>query len=103
MLICYAAKCNNIDAKCNKMFNAKCNIRAIYTRKNKTRLIFSRINGPNISTQIVITFLTHNVITQNVIICESRGACYFKIGIVAQSSIANPDLHLNYYYYHYQY
>ena len=48
-VICYAAKCNNIDAKCNKMFNAKCN---------------------NLSTQIVITFLTHNVITQNVIISE---------------------------------
>ena len=44
-----AAKCNNIDAKCNKIFNAKCN---------------------NLSTQIVITFLTHNVITQNVIISE---------------------------------
>ena len=43
------AKCNNIDEKCNKMFNAKCN---------------------NLSTQIVITFLTHNVITQNVIIFE---------------------------------
>ena len=42
-------KCNNIDAKCNKIFNAKCN---------------------NLSTQIVITFLTHNVITQNVIISE---------------------------------
>ena len=39
-------KCNNIDAKCNKVFNAKCN---------------------NFSTQNVITFLTHNVITQNVI------------------------------------
>ena len=36
-----AAKCNNIDAKCNKIFNAKCN---------------------NLSTQIVITFLTQNVI-----------------------------------------
>ena len=35
------AKCNNIDAKCNKMFNAKCN---------------------NLSMQIVITFLTQNVI-----------------------------------------
>ena len=44
-----AAKCNNIDAKCNKIFNAECN---------------------NLSTQIVITFLTHNVITQNVIISE---------------------------------
>ena len=43
------AKCNNIDAKCNKMFNAKCN---------------------NLSTQIVITFLTHNVVTQNLIISE---------------------------------
>ena len=41
------AKCNNIDAKCNKIFNTECN---------------------NLSTQIVITFLTHNVITQNVII-----------------------------------
>ena len=40
------AKCNNIDAKCNKVFNAKCN---------------------NFLTQNVITFLTHNVITQNVI------------------------------------
>ena len=43
------ARCNNIDAKCNKIFNAECN---------------------NLSTQIVITFLTHNVITQNVIISE---------------------------------
>ena len=43
------AKCNNIDAKCNKIFNAEYN---------------------NLSTQIVITFLTHNVITQNVIISE---------------------------------
>ena len=43
------AKCNNIDAKCNKIFNPECN---------------------NLSTQIVITFLTHNVITQNVIISE---------------------------------
>ena len=79
--VCYAAKCNtnakcnNIEAKCNKMFNAKCN---------------------NPSTQIVITFLTHNVITQNVIISEKRLACYFKIGIVAQLSVANPDLQLNY-------
>ena len=45
--------------------------------------------------QIVITFLTHNVITQNVIISEKRRACHFKIGSVAQSSVANPDLHLN--------
>ena len=36
-----AAKCNNTDAKCNKIFNTKCN---------------------NLSTQIVITFLTQNVI-----------------------------------------
>ena len=43
------AKCNNIDAKCNKILNTKCNI---------------------LSMQIVITFLTHNVITQNVIISE---------------------------------
>ena len=43
------AKCNNIDAKYNKIFNAKCN---------------------NLSTQSVITFLTHNIITQNVIIFE---------------------------------
>ena len=43
------AKCNNFDAKWNKIFNAECN---------------------NLSTQIVITFLTHNVITQNVIISE---------------------------------
>ena len=43
------AKCDNIDAKCNKIFNAKCN---------------------NLSTQIVIAFLTHNVITQNVIISK---------------------------------
>ena len=35
------AKCNNIGAKCTKIFNAKCN---------------------NLSTQIVITFLTQNVI-----------------------------------------
>ena len=45
------AKCNNIDAKCNKVFNAKCN---------------------NFSTQNVITFLTHNVITQNVIQVNTR-------------------------------
>ena len=44
-------KCNNIDAKCNKVFNAKCN---------------------NFSTQNVITFLTHNVITQNVIQVGTR-------------------------------
>ena len=43
------AKCNNIDTKCNKIFNAECN---------------------DLSTQIVITILTHNVITQNVIISE---------------------------------
>ena len=43
------AKCYNIDAKCNKIFNAEYN---------------------NLSTQMVITFLTHNVITQNVIISE---------------------------------
>ena len=55
------AKCNNIDAKCNKIFNAECN---------------------NLSTQIVITFLTHNVITQNVIISEQRRACY---------QISNPN------------
>ena len=34
--------------------------------------------------------------TQNVIISEWRRACYFKIGIFAQSSVANPDLQLNY-------
>ena len=43
-----AAKCNT-NAKCNKIFIAKCN---------------------NLSTQIVITFLTHNVMMQNVIISE---------------------------------
>ena len=43
-----AAKCNT-SAKCNKLLNAKCN---------------------NLSTQIVKTFLTHNVTTQNVIISE---------------------------------
>ena len=43
--ITIAAKCNT-NAKCNKVFNAKCN---------------------NFSTQNKITFLTHNVITQNVI------------------------------------
>ena len=36
-------KCNNINAKCNKIINAKCN---------------------NFPTQNVITFLTQNVITQ---------------------------------------
>ena len=51
------AKCNNIDAKCNKIFNAKCN---------------------NLSTQIVITFLTHNVITQNVIISEITTSMLFQ-------------------------
>ena len=51
------AKCNNIDAKCNKIFNAKCN---------------------NLSTQIVITFLTHNVITQNVIISEITTCMLFQ-------------------------
>ena len=40
------AKCNNINAKCNKIINSKCN---------------------NFPTQNVITFLTQNVITQNVI------------------------------------
>ena len=54
---CYAAKCNNIDSKCNKIFNAKCN---------------------NLSTQIVITFLTHNVITQNVIISEITTSMLFQ-------------------------
>ena len=53
---CYAAKCN-IDAKCNKIFNAECN---------------------NLSTQIVITFLTHNVITQNVIISEITTCMLFQ-------------------------
>ena len=43
------AKCNNIDAKCNNISNAECN---------------------NLLTQIVITFVTHNVITQNVTISE---------------------------------
>ena len=52
------AKCNNIDAKCNKIFNAKCN---------------------NLSTQIVITFLTHNVITQNVIISEITTCMLFQL------------------------
>ena len=51
------AKCNNIDAKCNKIFNAKCN---------------------NLSTQIVITFLTHNLITQNVIISEITTCTLFQ-------------------------
>ena len=54
------AKCN-INAKCNKIFNAECN---------------------NLSTRIVISFLTHNVITQNVIISEQRRACY---------QISNPN------------
>ena len=40
-----------------KIFNAKCN---------------------NLSTQIVITFLTHNVITQNVIISEIRTCMLFQ-------------------------
>ena len=52
-----ASKCNNIDAKCNKIFNAKCN---------------------NLSTQIVITFLTHNVITQNAIISEITTCMLFQ-------------------------
>ena len=51
------AKCNDIDAKCNKIFNAKCN---------------------NHSTQIVITFLTHNVITQNVIISKITTCMLFQ-------------------------
>ena len=42
-------KCNNINAKCNKIINAKCN---------------------NFPTQNVITFLTQNVITQIVITPE---------------------------------
>ena len=50
-VITIAAKCNNIDAKCNKVFNAKCN---------------------NFSTQNVIIFLTHNVITQKVIQVGTR-------------------------------
>ena len=53
------AKCNNIDAKCNKVFNAKCN---------------------NFSMQNVITFLTQNVITQNVITFEWH-VWPFKISI----------------------
>ena len=44
-VITIAAKCNT-NAKYNKVFNAKCN---------------------DFSPQNVITFLTHNVITQNVI------------------------------------
>ena len=51
-----AAKCNT-NAKCNKIFNAKCN---------------------NLSTQIVITFLTHNVITQNAIISEITTCMLFQ-------------------------
>ena len=51
------AKCNKLDAKYNKIFNAKCN---------------------NLSTQIVITFLTHNVITQNVIISEITMCMLFQ-------------------------
>ena len=43
------AKCNNINAKCNKVIKAKCN---------------------NFPTQNVITFLTRNVITQIVITSE---------------------------------
>lgn len=42
-------KCNNINAKCNKIINAKCN---------------------NFPTQNVITFLTQNVIKQIVITPE---------------------------------
>ena len=42
-------KCNNINAKCNKIINAKCN---------------------NFPTQNVITFLKQNVITQIVITPE---------------------------------
>ena len=41
-------KCNNTDAKCNKIFNTKCN---------------------SLSTQIVITFLTHNVIISEITTC----------------------------------
>ena len=52
-----SAKCTNIDAKCNKTFNAKCN---------------------NLSTQIVINFLTHNVRTQNVIISEITTSMLFQ-------------------------
>jgi len=44
------AKCNNINAKRNKVINAKCN---------------------NFPTQNVITFLTQNVITQIVITPDS--------------------------------
>ena len=43
------AKCNNINAKCNKVINGKCN---------------------NFPTQNLITFLTQNVITQIVITPE---------------------------------
>ena len=46
-----AAKRNNIDANCNKVFNAKCN---------------------NFSMYNVITFLAHNVIMQNVSIREVK-------------------------------
>ena len=48
-VITIAAKCNNINAKCNKIIYAKCN---------------------NFPTQNVITFLTQNVITQIVITPE---------------------------------
>ena len=44
-----STKCNNINAKCNKIINAKCY---------------------NFPTQNVITFLTQNVITQIVITPE---------------------------------
>ena len=48
-VISIAAKCNNINAKCNKIINAKCN---------------------NFPTQNVITFLTQNETTQIVITPE---------------------------------
>ena len=51
------AKCNNIDAKCNKAFNAKCN---------------------NFPTQNAITFLTQNVTTQNVIKRSTQNVITFQ-------------------------
>ena len=55
------AKCNNIDAKCNKVFNAKC-------------------NNFLIPTQNVMTFLTQNVTTQNVIQVFKRSqSTYLKV------------------------
>ena len=65
-IIRIVAKCDNIDAKCNKKVNAKCN---------------------NFSTQNVITFLTHIVIRQNVTTLE-RHVRYLETRIMTRPTLS---------------